>query len=200
MIRVRAEVGRSRAVRLRARGRPSRREEALHSSRPARARRSRLPRATLGLVSITRSQLTKPQLCACLLDAHDVPERERVAAFLRDPAAQLIDNPFPTTRAAAARNTWAGRSFDFRVMGIEAAGLVDLVSALAALPASEPLIEEVARSGPYTASIVLGADRRRVIGVALYGKPGLSLPRFVARPPRRRRAAPAQLDLFADIG
>lgn len=143
--------------------------------------------------------VTKPQLCALLADAHDVPERERVAAFLRDPATQLIDNPFSATRAAAARNTWAGRSFDFRVMGVEAAGLSDMVSALAALPVAEPLIEEVARSGPHTASILLGAGRSRVIGVALYGRPGIPLPRFVARRPRRRAAASAQLDLFADL-
>ncbi|MBB2963716.1 hypothetical protein [Methylobacterium sp. R2-1] len=143
--------------------------------------------------------ITKPQLCAQLTDAPDVPERERVAAFLRDPATKLIENPFSATRAAAARNTWAGRSFDFRVMGIETAGLSDMVSALAALPVAEPLIEEVARSGPHTASIVLSADRTRVIGVALYGKPGIPLPRFVARRPRRRSVASAQLDLFADL-
>ncbi|WP_096487810.1 hypothetical protein [Methylorubrum populi] len=143
--------------------------------------------------------ITKSQLCALLADAHAVPERERIAAFLRDPATQLIDNPFSATRAAAARNTWAGRSFDFRVMGVEAAGLSDLVGALAALPVAEPLIEEVARSGPHTASVILGADRRRVIGVALYGKPGVPLPRFVARRPRRRAAATTQLDLFADL-
>lgn len=142
--------------------------------------------------------ITKPQLCALLAEAPDVPERERVAAFLRDPAVQLIDNPFSATRAAAARNTWAGRSFDFRVMGVEAVGLSALVSALARLPVSEPLIEEVARSGPHTASIVLSADRGRLIGVALYGKPGIPLPRFVARLPRRRRVASTQLDLFAD--
>ncbi|AWI88987.1 hypothetical protein C0214_12390 [Methylobacterium sp. DM1] len=143
--------------------------------------------------------ITKVQLCALLADALHVPERERVAAFLRDPATQLIDNPFSSARAAAARNIWGGRSFDFRVMGVEAAGLSDLVSALAALPGAEPLIEEVARSGPHTASVVLGADRGRVIGVALYGKPGIPLPPFTARRPRRRVAASAQLDLFADL-
>jgi hypothetical protein len=37
-----------------------------------------------------------------------------------------------------------------------------------------------------------------VIGVALYGKPGIPLPRFVPRRPRRRAAAATQLDLFAD--
>ncbi|MEE7458291.1 hypothetical protein MPAR168_13630 [Methylorubrum populi] len=142
--------------------------------------------------------ITKPKLCALLAEAPDVPECERVAAFLRDPAVQLIDNPFSATRAAAARNTWAGRSFDFRVMGVEAVGLSALVSALARLPVSEPLIEEVARSGPHTASIVLSADRGCLIGVALYGKPGIPLPRFVARSPRRRRVASTQLDLFAD--
>jgi hypothetical protein len=142
--------------------------------------------------------MTKSQLCALLADALGVPERERVAAFLRDPATQLIENPFSAARAATARNTWAGRSFDFRVMGVEAAGLSDLVSALAALPVAEPLIEEVARSGPHTASVILGADHGRVIGVALYGKPGIPLPRFVPRRPRRRAAAATQLDLFAD--
>ena len=115
-----------------------------------------------------------------------------MAAFLEDAATQLIDNPFPSARAAAARSIWAGRGFDLRAMGAE----------LAALPASEPLIEEVARSGPHTASVFLSADRGRVVGVALYGKPGTALPGFT--PPRTRRrtrspAASAQLDLFADL-
>ncbi|AMB45348.1 hypothetical protein [Methylobacterium sp. AMS5] len=144
--------------------------------------------------------ITKPELSALLASAHRVPERERIAAFLGDPATQIIENPFAATRAAAARNTWAGRGFDFRVMGVEAAGLSDLLSALAELPASEPLAEEVARSGPHTASIVLNGDRSRVVGVALYGKPGTSLPHFVTRRPRRRAAASTQLDLFADAG
>ncbi|MCP1548077.1 MULTISPECIES: hypothetical protein [Methylorubrum] len=144
--------------------------------------------------------ITKPELSALLASAHRVPERERIAGFLRDPATEIIDNPFSATRAAAARNIWAGRSFDFRVMGVEAAGLSDLLSALAELPASEPLVEEVARSGPHTASIVLSGDRSRIVGVALYGRPGTALPRFVARRPRRRAAASTQLDLFADAG
>ena len=144
--------------------------------------------------------ITKPELSALLASAHRVPERDRIVGFLREPATEIIDNPFSATRAAAARNTWAGRGFDFRVMGIEAAGLSDLLSALAELPASEPLVEEVARSGPHTASIVLSGDRSRIVGVALYGKPGTALPRFVARRPRRRAAASTQLDLFADAG
>ncbi|CAO4133260.1 hypothetical protein OFEAOIEE_LOCUS986 [Methylorubrum extorquens] len=144
--------------------------------------------------------ITKPELSALLASAHRVPERERIAAFLRDPATEIIDNPFSATRAAAARNTWAGRGFDFRVMGVEAAGLTDLLSALAELPASEPLVENIARSGPHTASIVLSGDRSRVVGVALYGKPGTALPRFVAPRPRHRAVASTQLDLFADAG
>ncbi|MEN3212176.1 hypothetical protein PUR23_19380 [Methylorubrum populi] len=144
----------------------------------------------------------KHQLAALLAGAHHVPERARVAAFLEDAATQLIDNPFPSARAAAARSIWAGRGFDLRAMGAEIAGLADLLGALAALPASEPLIEEVARSGPHTASVFLSADRGRVVGVALYGKPGTALPGFT--PPRTRRrtrspAASAQLDLFADL-
>ena len=121
-----------------------------------------------------------------------------MAAFLEDAATQLIDNPFPSARAAAARSIWAGRGFDLRAMGAEVAGLADLLGALAALPASEPLIEEVARSGPHTASVFLSADRGRVVGVALYGKPGTALPRFTPRR-TRRPAASAQLDLFADL-
>ncbi|WP_438346552.1 hypothetical protein [Methylorubrum populi] len=121
-----------------------------------------------------------------------------MAAFLEEAATQLIDNPFPSARAAAARSIWAGRGFDLRAMGAEIAGLADLLGALAALPASEPLIEEVARSGPHTASVFLSADRGRIVGVALYGKPGTALPCFT--PPRTRRpAASAQLDLFADL-
>ena len=142
---------------------------------------------------------TKLQLAALLAGAHHVPERERVVAFIRDPATQLIENPFSATRAAVARNTWACRGFDLRAMGAEAAGITDRVNALAELPASEPLTEEVARSGPYTASVFLSNDGDRVVGVVLYGKPGISLPHFVANPLRRRRVASAQLDLFVDL-
>lgn len=144
--------------------------------------------------------IDKSELCALLLGAPDVADRERIAAFLREPATRLIDNPFQAIRAAAARNVWVGRSFDFRVMAVEAAGLPDLLNGLAALPISEPLVEEVARSGPHTASLFLNADRSRVVGAVLYGKPGIALPPFAARKTRRRRVAPAQLDLFADIG
>ena len=142
--------------------------------------------------------ITKLQLAALLTGAHRVPERERVVAFIHDPATQLINNPFFATRAAVARNTWACRSFDLRAMGAQAAGVKDLVDALAELPASEPLTEEVARSGSHTVSVFLSNGSGRVVGVALYGKPGISLPHFVARRPRRRRSTTAQLDLFAD--
>lgn len=156
-----------------------------------------------GLASLCDSRqvpITKLQLTALLAGAYRVQERERVAAFIRDPATQLIDNPFFATRAAVARNTWVCRGFDLRAMGIEAAGIKDLVDALAELPASEPLTEEVARSGSHTASAFLCKDGDRVVGVALYGKPGISLPHFVARRLRRGRSASAQLDLFADCG
>ena len=156
-----------------------------------------------GLASLCDSRqvpITKLQLAALLAGAHHVPERERVAAFIREPATQLINNPFFAARAGVARNTWACRSFDLRAMGAHAAGVKDLVDALAELTASEPLTEEVARSGPHTASVFLSDDGGRVVGVALYGKPGISLTLFVVRRPRRRRSASAQLNLFADCG
>ncbi|MGY6282635.1 hypothetical protein ACXIT0_07040 [Methylorubrum extorquens] len=141
--------------------------------------------------------IKKHQLIALVSGAYRVPERERVVAFLRDPATKLTSNPFAATRAATARHVWNGRAYDWRVMGVETAGLPELLSALAALPADEQLTEEIARSGSCTASVILTTDDGRVIGVALYGKPGTPLPSFVARRPRRRMVAATQLDLFA---
>lgn len=74
---------------------------------------------------------------------HD--DRIRPGQRLRDGQPQLIDNPFSATRDAVARNTWAGRGSDLRVMGAEEVEITDLLSALADLPATEPLTEKVAR-------------------------------------------------------
>ncbi len=135
------------------------------------------------------------QLIALVSGAYRIPEHERVAAFLRDPATKLTSNPFAATRAASARHVWTGRAYDWRVMGVEAAELPELLSALAALPADEPLTEEITRSGPCTASVILTADRGRMIGVVPYGKVGTPLPSFVARRRRRRLVGAAQLTL-----
>nr|WP_137831796.1 hypothetical protein [Methylobacterium sp. L1A1] len=141
--------------------------------------------------------IAKHQLAALVSGAYRVPERERVTAFLRDPATRLTSNSFAATCAATARHVWIGRAYDWRVMGVETAGIPELLSALAGLPGGEPLTEEIARSGAVTASVFLMANWGRVVGVAMYGKAGGPLPRFVARRPRRRSVVAAQLDLFA---
>jgi len=144
--------------------------------------------------------VAKHQLSTLVSGAYRIPERERVAAFLRDPTTQLTSNPFAATCAATARHLWTGRAYDWRVMGVETVGVPELLSALAALPAAEPLTEEIARSGAITASVFLTADRGRLVGVAIYSKTGVPLPSFVARRPRRRLVAATQLDLFSGHG
>ncbi|WP_232627837.1 hypothetical protein [Methylobacterium sp. Leaf118] len=148
---------------------------------------------------------TKHQLADLVLAASALAEREAIAAFIRDAATVQASNPFRTTSAGAARQLWSGQAFEFRVFGTHAAGLTDLLTAVAALPAAEALTQEILRAGPHTCCVLLGEGGSRVVGAVLHGKPGVTLPDFAPvpapspGPARRRRAAPTvQLDLFAD--
>ncbi|GAB6844517.1 hypothetical protein HNR00_002817 [Methylorubrum rhodinum] len=150
-------------------------------------------------------KISKQTLADLVLAAGSVPERAAIAAFLRDEATAFASNPFAATKAGSARHTWSGQAFEFRVMGVAAAGLPGLLEAVAALPPAEPLVQEIVRSGPHTCCVLLDSGRTRVVGAVLYAKPGIPLPDFSpavppappARPARRARVPAAQLDLFA---
>lgn len=146
-------------------------------------------------------QDAKHHLAALVAAAHHLSERERLAAFLRDAATRAVPNPFARTQAGAACHTWSRTALEHRYATVHSAGVTDLLAALAELPAVEPLHQEMFRSGAHTATVFLTADRSRVVGAVLYGKPGILLPQFVQRRarPRRRPPADAQLDLFAGI-
>ncbi|SFK77119.1 hypothetical protein [Methylorubrum salsuginis] len=146
--------------------------------------------------------LSKPQLADLVLAAGHLAERAAIAAFLRDEATAFASNPFAATKAGSVRHTWSGQAFEFRVLGIAAAGLPGLLEAVAALPPDAPLVQEIVRSGPHTCCVLLDPARTRVVGAVLYAKPGIPLPDLAppappARPARRVRAPAAQLDLFA---
>lgn len=141
--------------------------------------------------------LSKPQLSTLVLRARHLAAREAVAAFILDAGTAFAGNPFPETSAATVRHHWNGQAFEFRVLGVAAAGLPDLLGAVAALPAAEPLRLEILKAGPHTCCVYLHAGA--VLGAVLHGKPGLPLPAFSPPPaPRRRRIPAAQLDLFAE--
>lgn len=151
--------------------------------------------------------LSKQQLSDLVLAASHLAERDAIAAFIRDEATVQASNPFRTTSAGAARQLWSGQAFEFRVFGTQAAGLADLLRAVADLPPAEPLTQDILRAGPHTCCVLLGEGGRRVVGAVLHGKPGIPLPDFTPAPAptapprttrRRRTAATAQLDLFAE--
>ena len=149
-----------------------------------------------------RQRLSKQSLADLVLAAGPAAERATIAAFLRDEATAFASNPFSATSAGAVRHTWSGQAFEFRVLGVAAAGLSGLLEAVAGLPPDEPLVQEIFRSGPHTCCVLLDSIRTRVVGAVLYAKPGIPLPDLApptppARPARRARAAAAQLDLFA---
>ncbi|WP_336491910.1 hypothetical protein, partial [Methylobacterium nigriterrae] len=81
-----------------------------------------------------------------------------------------------------------------------------LLTALAELPLSEPLVQEILRSGPYSLHAFHHGAGCRVIGAVLHGRPNVPLPVAAPspRPRSRRRGAPmvpaSQLDLFAASG
>lgn len=120
-----------------------------------------------------------------------------IAAFLRDEATAFASNPFSATKAGSVRHTWSGQAFEFRVLGIAAAGLPGLLEAVAALPPDAPLVQEILRSGPHTCCVLLDSGRTRVVGAVLYAKAGFPLPDLAPPPPtrpaRRTRAPAAQL-------
>lgn len=145
---------------------------------------------------------SKHRLADLVLAAGAVAERATIAAFLRDEATAVASNPFSATSAGSARHTWSGQAFEFRVLGIAAAGLSGLLEAVAALPPAEPLVQEIFRKGPHTCCVLLDPTRTRVVGAVLYAKPGIPLPDLAppappVRPARRARVPAAQLDLFA---
>lgn len=153
--------------------------------------------------------LSKQTLAELVLAAAHVAERAVIAAFVGDAATAFGSNPFSATSAGSARHTWSGQAFEFRVLGMAAAGLSTLLEAVAALPPAQPLVQEILSSGPHRCCVLLDPARTRVVGAVLYAKPGFPLPDLAAppapvpappsaRPVRRARAASAlQLDLFA---
>ena len=135
------------------------------------------------------------------LRASPIAERDRLAAFVLDEAAAFAANPFPSTTAGAARQRWGLREIEFEAMQIASAGLSCLMTALARLPASEPLRQEILRTPTHVLYLLHHGESGRIIGAVLHGKPREPLPLFVrpkavSRRPRRRRTNPDQLDLF----
>jgi hypothetical protein len=135
----------------------------------------------------------KQQLADAISSSGHVADRQLIAAFIRDTASEFATNPFPRTSAAATGQVWQARAVEFRCLSVEAAGLRCLLIAVAALPPGEPLVQTILRSPAHTLSVFRHADGVRLVGAVLYGKPGVPLPVFAGR----KRANPAQLDLFA---
>ncbi|KAB1072224.1 hypothetical protein F6X53_28375 [Methylobacterium soli] len=147
--------------------------------------------------------VTKRQLAASIWDAHHIEDRGAIAAFILDDATEFGPNPFRCTSAGAQRQTWSGRTHEFRSLGIQFAGLSCLLQALVLLPTHEPLEQEILRGGPFIAYVYHHAGPARIVGAVLHGKPGIPLPVTTDVPypqPSRRgrpRKSSAQLDLFA---
>ncbi|WP_336492501.1 hypothetical protein [Methylobacterium nigriterrae] len=147
--------------------------------------------------------IAKRQLAASIRNAAHIAEGETLAAFVLDEATERGPNPFPQTSAGVVRHVWAARSFEFRALGIQSAGLPCLLTALAELPLSEPLVQEILRSGPYSLHAFTHGDGCRMIGAVLHSRPNVPLPPLV-KPRNSRRGnrtasveSRAQLDLFA---
>lgn len=194
---------------MRGRGGRGRFEGRIHRLPCAQPRPGDAACASLAFVQTTGT-ISKPQLADLVLAAGPVAERARIAAFLRDEATAFASNPFAATSAGAARHTWSGQAFEFRVLGVAAAGLSGLLEAVGGLPPAEPLVQEIVRNGPHTCCVLLDRERTRVVGAVLYAKPGIPLPDLPpptdvppptaappARPARLARIPAAQLDLFA---
>jgi len=97
--------------------------------------------------------------------------------------------------------TWGAQAFEFRVLGVTAAGLSCLLSAISALDQGEPLVQVIFRSGVHTLNLFHYEGGHRIVGAVLYGKPNVSLPVFTRLERQRRprsRTSSAQLDLFAE--
>lgn len=147
--------------------------------------------------------VTKRQLAASIKDACYIEGRSAIAAFILDDATEFGTNLFRSTSAGAQRQTWSGRSHEFRALGIQVSGMPCLLQALALLPTHEPLEQEVFRAGPFTAYVYHHGDGCRIVGAVLHARAAIPLPSSVthirlgsSRRPRPR-TAPTQLDLFA---
>jgi hypothetical protein len=92
------------------------------------------------------------------------------------------------------------REIEFRAMDIAAAGLSCLLAALARLPTSEPLCQEILRAGTHSLYLLHYGDGCRIVGAVLHGKPRQELPQLrpLPKPRGRPRRLPStqQLDLF----
>lgn len=148
------------------------------------------------------------------LGASRIVERDRLAAFVRDPATAFAANPFPSTTAGAARQRWGLREIEFEAMLVASAGLRCLVDALSDRPAGEALRQEILRSPAHVLYVLRRGETGPVVGAVLHGKPREALPPFapaarsvpiptvvparrVTRRPSRKRGDVRQLDLFA---
>ena len=114
---------------------------------------------------------TKRQLAGALLTAAHITERDRLATFVRGEETALAPNPFPTTTAGAAHQLWSTRAIEFRAMDVAAVGLRCLLAALARLPTSEPLRQEILRAGTQSLYLFHHGDGCRIVGAVLHGKP-----------------------------
>ncbi|WP_082173613.1 hypothetical protein [Methylobacterium platani] len=144
--------------------------------------------------------VTKRQLIGALLTACHIVERDRLAAFIRNEGTAFAANPFPATIAGAARQGWGMREIEYRAMEVASAGLPCLLAALARLPTSEPLRQEILRAGTHRLYLLHHGDGCQIVGAVLHGKPGQELPSFRVAPKPRGRPprlpSAQQLDLF----
>jgi hypothetical protein len=149
-----------------------------------------------------------------VLDASRIVERDRLVAFVLDPATAFAANPFPSSTAGAARQRWGLREIEFEGMLVASVGLRCLMAALSDLPAGEELRQEILRSPTHVLYVLWQGKVGPVVGAVLHGKPREALPAFtpaarsttappvmlerrVTRRPSRRRVDARQLDLFA---
>ncbi|WP_187277603.1 hypothetical protein [Methylobacterium sp. WL18] len=72
--------------------------------------------------------ISRRQLAVSLLAASHIVERDRIAAFIADPATQAAPNPFAETSAGAVRQVWRQRAAEFQSCDIAAVGLPSLLT------------------------------------------------------------------------
>ena len=113
------------------------------------------------------------------LDASRIVERDRLVAFVANPATAFAPNPFPSTTAGAARQRWGLREIEFEAMLVASAGLRCLMAALSDLPVGEELRQEILRSPRHVLYVLRHGGSGPIVGAVLHGKPGESLPTHI---------------------
>ena len=111
-----------------------------------------------------------------------IVERDRLAAFVLDPATAFAANPFPSMTAGVARQRWGLREIEFEGMLVASAGLRCLMVALSDMAPGEELRQMILRSPRHVLYALRRGEAGPIVGAVLHGKPGEALPPFMPPP------------------